>query len=496
MENMYWKGSFTFTVILILQSVSAQYRDINRVITRLQNGYRKEVLPTRTSGSYVAVKVYPAIVRIEDLDPYKEELSSTISLSLHWTDERLAWDPRDYGGVTEIHVPASTIWLPDISVYNTISPPETFQDQMVEVSSLGQILYVRNVHARSFCHMDLTWFPRDQHTCEIIFSSWIYPSQKVMMEFMHVNTSRTDVPVLADTDPNIINLDGNKWQLRGRKASAEINLFTYSCCLEESYVQLNIALTVKRNVSFLTDMFIFPMLVISVLVPFQFLLPSKTSQRPAFGLLLVFGEILPLIALCLYVPAYSNFPFIGIINLFCIISATCALVISTVTTSIGSIDNRPVPACLKKFLRKVAPARCPASRSEKKYTINNLSEIEHDNLLHENHYIEMDAMGSSNEPNGSINGPNGLSNQPNGITNEVNNPEMTQITQSADRENIKSTLSNILNEFKHIHSLSNHILAGKEKQDWLTFSTFLDKVSFLVFLVLFVVQILVLCLSL
>ena len=51
-----------------------------------------------------------------------------------------------------------------------------------------------------------------------------------MLEFMHVNTSTTDIPVLADTDPNIINIDSHQWQLVARKARAEINLITYACC--------------------------------------------------------------------------------------------------------------------------------------------------------------------------------------------------------------------------------------------------------------------------
>jgi hypothetical protein len=52
----------------------------------------------------------------------------------------------------------------------------------------------------------------------------------MMIEFMHVNTSTTDIPVLADTDPNIVNLDSHMWQLRARKARAEINMLTYACC--------------------------------------------------------------------------------------------------------------------------------------------------------------------------------------------------------------------------------------------------------------------------
>ena len=55
-------------------------------------------------------------------------------------------------------------------------------------------------------------------------------TQKMTMEFMHVNTSTTDIPVLADTDPSIINLDSHHWQLVARKARADINMITYACC--------------------------------------------------------------------------------------------------------------------------------------------------------------------------------------------------------------------------------------------------------------------------
>ena len=35
-----------------------------------------------------------------------------------WYDDKLRWDPREYGGVGEIYVPSEIIWLPDIILYN------------------------------------------------------------------------------------------------------------------------------------------------------------------------------------------------------------------------------------------------------------------------------------------------------------------------------------------------------------------------------------------
>lgn len=35
-----------------------------------------------------------------------------------WYDYKLAWIPREYGGVDRLYVPARDIWLPDIVLYN------------------------------------------------------------------------------------------------------------------------------------------------------------------------------------------------------------------------------------------------------------------------------------------------------------------------------------------------------------------------------------------
>lgn len=35
-----------------------------------------------------------------------------------WTDDYLEWEPSEYGGVREIIVPPSKIWLPDFGIAN------------------------------------------------------------------------------------------------------------------------------------------------------------------------------------------------------------------------------------------------------------------------------------------------------------------------------------------------------------------------------------------
>ena len=35
-----------------------------------------------------------------------------------WNDYKLRWNPEDYGNISYIDVPAGSIWLPDIVLYN------------------------------------------------------------------------------------------------------------------------------------------------------------------------------------------------------------------------------------------------------------------------------------------------------------------------------------------------------------------------------------------
>jgi hypothetical protein len=35
-----------------------------------------------------------------------------------WKDEFLTWGAKDFGGVSQIHVAANEVWLPDVVLFN------------------------------------------------------------------------------------------------------------------------------------------------------------------------------------------------------------------------------------------------------------------------------------------------------------------------------------------------------------------------------------------
>ena len=56
-------------------------------------------------------------------NPAKQNLKNQIMttnlwVEQFWFDYKLVWDPEEYGGVKQLHVPSDHIWRPDIVLYN------------------------------------------------------------------------------------------------------------------------------------------------------------------------------------------------------------------------------------------------------------------------------------------------------------------------------------------------------------------------------------------
>jgi len=52
-------------------------------------------------------------------------------------------------------------------------------DQLAMVKSNGDIIWVPAMNFRTFCPLDLTHFPFDEHECEITVITWTYDEAEV-----------------------------------------------------------------------------------------------------------------------------------------------------------------------------------------------------------------------------------------------------------------------------------------------------------------------------
>ena len=95
-------------------------------------------------------------------------------LGMRYTDERLSWDPDEWGGITQIFVSSDEIWTPDCVPYNShVGLKESFEDDKITVYSSGYVRWTRYGTLDVLCRFSgLVAFPRDTLKCLIEFGGW------------------------------------------------------------------------------------------------------------------------------------------------------------------------------------------------------------------------------------------------------------------------------------------------------------------------------------
>ncbi|XP_037399740.1 5-hydroxytryptamine receptor 3A-like isoform X2 [Pygocentrus nattereri] len=109
----------------------------------------------------------------------KIDLSILSVLGVGWEDERLRWDPSEYGGVLRVTIPAHKIWLPDIILHEMANTDEDSHYSRVSVTSAGWVELQQPRLLESSCPLNLYHFPLDQHTCNLTFLSQSHTVKEV-----------------------------------------------------------------------------------------------------------------------------------------------------------------------------------------------------------------------------------------------------------------------------------------------------------------------------
>ena len=61
------------------------------------------------------------LMQLIELNEREQYLTTSVMMSFTWKDEYLTWRPEMNAGITEIIVPSSKVWVPDVLLYNRYS---------------------------------------------------------------------------------------------------------------------------------------------------------------------------------------------------------------------------------------------------------------------------------------------------------------------------------------------------------------------------------------
>lgn len=113
------------------QAEGQNSKDSSKLYEDLLSDYNKLVRPVLNNTDQLVVRFKLKLSQLLDVvslsfrtsliqfQHEKQQIVTTNVWMQHsWKDQKLTWDPKNYGGVDVLYVPADLIWNPDIVLYN------------------------------------------------------------------------------------------------------------------------------------------------------------------------------------------------------------------------------------------------------------------------------------------------------------------------------------------------------------------------------------------
>jgi len=314
------------------------------------SGYDKSVLPADCVVEFGLV--VNKITKVETSDSGSLTLSSW--LRLQWIDNRLAWNPADYGGVTKMAVAiepnpkeAGVIWTPDVELTNLKEALHTSfaADKQAIVNSSGRVFWSRPGLLQALCkYRGLVNFPTDTLSCVLEFGSWTFSTDDMRL-----------IPRVVDGGITWMNDAGQSKDGHGRDVQSgtpdqsqyntagtvysdysldHINVTTsqgqYDCCPGVMWDMLYYTITMSRSSNFYFWALTFPQTVMALLSTVQFFMCADSGERLGFGITLILAIQTTNMIAASYMPITNIYLKMDIIN----IMSLCCCVFSVFQTTV------------------------------------------------------------------------------------------------------------------------------------------------------------------
>ncbi|XP_011171072.1 neuronal acetylcholine receptor subunit alpha-2 [Solenopsis invicta] len=194
-------------------------------------------------------------------------------MSYSWMDTFLTWTPSEYDAITYIHVKAYDIWVPDLYVYNSgdMSNDEypTFYKTDCLLFSTGSVSCVPSVKYLAKCNPDYTYWPYDQHTCNITLGSWSHTGEEIDVTLEEPKMDMTGYENNTEWDLKFIN--------------AEKVVMKYKCCPNDSFPRVDFTFLLTRHHDINHRSYITPAITLIFLTLTVLWLDSRSVERIAIA---------------------------------------------------------------------------------------------------------------------------------------------------------------------------------------------------------------------
>lgn len=285
---------FTLPVIisLLIRTDAKTYSAVELNRKNLTDLYRTHVLtrPLMKNFSHITIAIGLGIIEVSGIDPQRQEIRLNVNFELKWCDENLQWNTTEQTCLrrnrSEMLFSADEIWTPDIHVLNGPSTEDKEVKLRYPILAIcnGIIRWSYQQKLIAFCEVNVIHFPFDRQHCTILLQSTIYDSSQLKLRSLY-NVVR------------LYNYINTEWTISHAKID-ELNL--YNTNHQNNFSTLKIELELNRFSRFYVLKIIIPFIIISSLAVFSFCLPTDSGEKVAL-------TVSVLLSLTIYLQLISDY---------------------------------------------------------------------------------------------------------------------------------------------------------------------------------------------
>lgn len=250
-------------VVLCVGSVYSQtYEDATTLRSTLLSGYHKDIRPLNNQSHTLQVNISMFLYGMPEVDGVKSVIRITVATQALWIDERMSWNPAEYGGISKLAILMKEVWTPSISLGTPVEFAVMGLSQShVTYYSNGLAVFFPGAVLESSCRFNMKFWPFDKQTCQIGFFPLDYLS--------------SDVTFLVP--PN-----GLITQFYSPNAEWTLEDTSYGSGEYTGFSMAYFTLKFKRQSLFYVLTIILPINGIIGLTSLVFLLPSESGERVSY----------------------------------------------------------------------------------------------------------------------------------------------------------------------------------------------------------------------
>ncbi|XP_022110366.1 neuronal acetylcholine receptor subunit alpha-10-like [Acanthaster planci] len=270
------------------------------LVTHLLQDYFPLVRPVANHRDVIDVFMDMTLVEIVNMDEENQIMVTSVRMYQQWRDVNLQWDPKNFYNITQITLPSTAIWKPDIVLYNNANDnlEGGIRQTRALVDSDGTVTWKTLAILMSACEMNPLFFPFDIQNCSLKFGSWTFHGDQINLQLN-----------VTSADTSMFQVNG-EWDLIGMPATREVSY--YPCCPEHAYPIVTFYVLLERRSLFYMVNLVLPCVLIASIVLLGFFLPSDAGEKITLTITILLALTVFLLLVSETIPPTSEvIPLIG-----------------------------------------------------------------------------------------------------------------------------------------------------------------------------------------